>query len=161
VCLNAQYTRKKTSVSGQKTKTKHAKSLVASVSCSVRDLSSPRVDQSTRCPICKLSSPCVGTPRWGVSASCPVTNRQPFNGQFQDNLGTPASQRLNRTMGWHWHQLDHIQIISTSFQTRLTTPAPYHLFYRLDALPYAQPTVSKNWRLLSWIFSIQQFSQDE
>ena len=30
---------------------------------------------------------------------------------------------------------------------QITTPAPHHsLFYRLDALPAAQPTVSKHWR---------------
>ena len=27
-----------------------------------------------------------------------------------------------------------------------TTPAPHHCFYRPDALPAAQPTVSKHWR---------------
>jgi len=49
-------------------------------------------------------------------------------------------------MGWQWHQLDHMQIICTSLQ------ADYHasisslnFFYRLDALPDAQPTVSKHW----------------
>ena len=30
---------------------------------------------------------------------------------------------------------------------QITTPAPHHsVFYRLDALPAAQPTVSKHWR---------------
>jgi len=84
----------------KKTKTKHA-----NVSGGMHELSNPRV-----------GSPRVGVGR--VSASCPVTNRQPFNGQFQDNLGTPAPERLDETTGWHWHQLDHIQIISTSLQTR-------------------------------------------
>ena len=33
---------------------------------------------------------------------------------------------------------------------QITTPAPRHsVFYRLDALPAAQPTVSKHWRHLS------------
>ena len=67
------YTPKKTSINGKKTKTKHAKSPVVSTSCPVRDLSSPRVDQSTRCPVCESSSTRVGNPRVGVSASCPVT----------------------------------------------------------------------------------------
>ena len=40
-------------------------------------------------------------------------------------------------MGCQWHQLDHMQIIM---------PAPHHLnFYRLGALPDAQPTVPKCW----------------
>jgi len=43
---------------------------------------------------------------------------------------------------WQWHQLGHMQIC-TSLQT--TTPAPHHsVFYRPDALPAAQPTVSKH-----------------
>jgi len=47
-------------------------------------------------------------------------------------------------LGWQWHQLDHIQTIYTSLQTDnhlITTN-----FYRLNALPDAQPTVSKHWR---------------
>jgi len=44
-------------------------------------------------------------------------------------------------MGWQWHQLDHMQIICTSLQTdndASTSPI------RVDALPAAQPTVSKH-----------------
>jgi len=43
-------------------------------------------------------------------------------------------------MGWQWHQLDHMQIIYTSFQT------DNHIIqfsYKPDALPATQPTVSK------------------
>jgi len=36
-------------------------------------LSSPQVDQSARCPVRESSSPRVGNPLVGVSASCPVT----------------------------------------------------------------------------------------
>jgi len=47
-------------------------------------------------------------------------------------------------MGWQWHQLGHMHIICTSLQTD-TMPVPYHsVFYRLDALPATQPTVSKH-----------------
>ena len=36
---------------------------------------------------------------------------------------------------------------STPRSRQITTPAPHHLvFYRLDALPAAQPTVSEHWR---------------
>jgi len=46
-----------------------------------------------------------------------------------------------RDSEWQWHQLGNIQIC-TSLQTM---PAPHHsVFYRLDALPPAQPTVSKH-----------------
>jgi len=37
-----------------------------------------------------------------------------------------------------WHQLDHMQTICTSFQT------DNHIPYRPDALPDAQPSVSKH-----------------
>jgi len=62
-------------------------------------------------------------------------------------------------MGWQWHQLDHMQIICTSLQTDYTNIINAHLlnkdddnhastlplsFYRPDALPAAQPTVSKH-----------------
>jgi len=48
-------------------------------------------------------------------------------------------------MGWQWHQLDHMQIIFTSLQTdNHTSTSPLSFFYRLDALPAAQPTASKH-----------------
>jgi len=47
------------------------------------------------------------------------------------------------TMGWQWHQLDHMQIICTSLQTDNHASTSSLNFYRPDALPGAQPTVSK------------------
>jgi len=41
---------------------------------------------------------------------------------------------------WQWHQLKHMQVTCISFQTASLS------FYRPDALPAAQPTVSKHWR---------------
>jgi len=51
-------------------------------------------------------------------------------------------------MGWQWHQLDHMQIICTTLQTdnHTSTPPHHSIFYGADALPNAQPTVSKDWR---------------
>jgi len=46
-------------------------------------------------------------------------------------------------MGWQWHQLDHMQIIRTLLQTDKHASASPVSFYRLDALPAAQPTASK------------------
>jgi len=47
-----------------------------------------------------------------------------------------------RDSEWQCHQLGHMQVC-TSLQ--ITTPAPHHsVFYRLDALPAAQPTASKH-----------------
>jgi len=49
-------------------------------------------------------------------------------------------------MGWQWHQLDHMQIICTSLQTGNHANTSPFSFYRLYALPAAQPTptVSKH-----------------
>ena len=51
-----------------------------------------------------------------------------------------------RGSGMLWHQLDHMQTICTSFQTDNHTNTSSLSFYRLDALPVAQPTVPKHWR---------------
>jgi len=48
-------------------------------------------------------------------------------------------------MGWQWHQLDRMQIMCTSLQTDdHANTSPLSFFYRLDALPAAQPTASKH-----------------
>jgi len=55
---------------------------------------------------------------------------------------------------WHWHQLDHMQIICTSLQTDTgnhASTSSLQFFYWPDALPDAQPTVSvkamsKHWK---------------
>jgi len=43
-------------------------------------------------------------------------------------------------MGWQWHRLDHMQIISTLLQTDNHASTSPLSFYRLDALPATQPT---------------------
>jgi len=43
-------------------------------------------------------------------------------------------------MGWQWHQLDHMQIICTSFQSDNQASTSPLSFCRPDALPAAQPT---------------------
>jgi len=47
-------------------------------------------------------------------------------------------------MGWHWHQLDHMQIICTSLQT--DNHASTSSLGCPDALPVTQPTASKHWK---------------
>jgi len=49
-------------------------------------------------------------------------------------------------MGWQWHQLDHIQIIHTSFQTDNHTSTSSLSFHRSDALYATQQTALKLWR---------------
>jgi len=48
--------------------------------------------------------------------------------------------------GSQWHQLDNMQTICTTLQTDDHTNTSSLNFYRPDALPDAQPTVSKHWR---------------
>ena len=76
-----------------------------------------------------------------------------FNGLFSRTTWVSRHQKgkpfwillQQKMMGWQWHQLDYMQIICTTLQT--TTPVPHHsIFYGPDALPDAQPTVSKHWR---------------
>jgi len=51
-------------------------------------------------------------------------------------------------MGWQWHQLDHMQIIYTSLQTDNHASTLSLNFFRLNAFPDDQQTVSKHWRQL-------------
>jgi len=49
-----------------------------------------------------------------------------------------------RDSEWQWHQLSYMQVC-TSLQTdNYTSTPPLSFFYRLDALPATQPTVSKH-----------------
>ena len=58
--------------------------------------------------------------------------------------------------GWQWHQLDHMQTICTSLQTDNHNNTSSLKFYRPDALPDVQPTVSKQWRHNSNIYDQQK-----
>ena len=49
-----------------------------------------------------------------------------------------------RDSEWQWHQLGHMQVC-TSLQTDSHASTPPLSFYRLDALPAAEPTVSKHY----------------
>ena len=54
--------------------------------------------------------------------------------------------REDGVLGRQWKQKDHMQTICTLLQTDNHTNAPSLNFYRPDALPDAQPTVSEHWR---------------
>jgi len=45
-------------------------------------------------------------------------------------------------MGWQWHQLDHMQIICTLLQTDNHASTSSLNFYRSEALPNTEPTMS-------------------
>jgi len=84
----------------------------------------------------------------------------PFNGLFSGTTWVSRYQKgetslvLNEArddgvLGWQWHQLEHMQTICTSLQTDNHTNSPSLNFYSPDALPDAQPTMSKHWRQLA------------
>jgi len=41
-------------------------------------------------------------------------------------------------MGWHWHQLDHMEIICISLDRQITTPVPHHSAFT-DRMPFLPP----------------------
>jgi len=67
---------------------------------------------------------------------------------WHQNLGKSSldlnEARDDGVMGWQWHQLGNMQTICTSLQTDNHTNTPLLNFYRPDAVPDAQPTVSKH-----------------
>ena len=77
---------------------------------------------------------------------------QPFNGLFSRTTSVSRYRKGKSgleddgVLGWQWHQLDHMQTICISLQTDNHTSTSSLNFYRPDALPDAQPTVSKHWR---------------
>jgi len=66
----------------------------------------------------------------------------PFNGLFYRTIRRILLEQ--ETMGWQWHRLDYMHIICTSLQTDNHTNISYPVFYRPDALPDTQPTVSRH-----------------
>ena len=73
----------------------------------------------------RLSALCPGLPGWA--------------GKGKTNLDFTEA----RDSEWQWHQLGHMQVC-TSLQTDNHTSTPPLSLYRPDALPAAQPTVSKH-----------------
>jgi len=79
------------------------------------------------------------------------THTHPFNGPFSRTTRVHWCQKGKtnllyteaRDSEWQWHQLGHMQVC-TSLQTDYHASTPPLCFYRPDALPAAQPTVSKH-----------------
>jgi len=79
------------------------------------------------------------------------THTHPFNGPFSGTTQVSRYQKGKtnldfteaRDSQWQWHQLGHTQVC-TSLQTDNHASTPHSVFYRPDALPAAQPTVSKH-----------------
>ena len=72
----------------------------------------------------------------------------PFSGATQVSRYQKCETNLDfteaRDSEWQQHQLGHMQVcISLQTDNHASTP-PLKFFYRLDALPAAQPTASKH-----------------
>jgi len=75
----------------------------------------------------------------------------PFNGPLSRTTRVCRYQKGKTSLDfteardseWQWHQLGHMQVC-TSLQTDKYASTPPLIFYRPDALPAAQPTVSKH-----------------
>ena len=84
------------------------------------------------------------------------THTHPFNGPLSGTTRVSRYQKDETNLDftearngeWQWHQLGHMQVC-TSLQTDNHTSTHRSVFYRPDALPAAQPTVSKHWRRVS------------
>ena len=50
-----------------------------------------------------------------------------------------------RDSEWQWHQLGHMQVCTSLHTDNQDNTPPLKFFYRPDALPVTQPTVSKHW----------------
>ena len=83
------------------------------------------------------------------------THTHPFNGPFSGTTQVSQYQKGKtnldfteaRDSEWQWHHLGHMQVC-TSLQTDNHASTPPLFFYRPDALPASQPTLSKHWRPL-------------
>ena len=78
--------------------------------------------------------------------TCPFNS--PLSGTTQVSRYQTGKTTLDFTVArdseWQWHQLGHI-CKSAPRSRQITMPEPHHsVFYRPDALPAAQPTVSNN-----------------
>jgi len=79
------------------------------------------------------------------------THTHPFNSPLSRTTWVSRYQKGKtnldfteaRDSEWQWHQLGHMQTICTSLQTDNHARTPPLSFYSPDALPAAQPTVSK------------------
>jgi len=91
-----------------------------------------------------------------LTVQCKHTHTHPFNGPLSGTTRVSWYQRGKTNLDfteargneWQWHQLGYMQLC-TSLQTDNHASTPPLSFYRPDALPAAQPTASKHWRLFN------------
>ena len=94
--------------------------------------------------MCSVTALCVSRCRCSKRAHA-------FNGPFSGTTWVSRYQKGKTNLAfteardneWQWHQLGHTQVC-TSLQTTTQYPPHHSVFYRLDAIPAAQPTASKH-----------------
>ena len=84
------------------------------------------------------------------------THTHTFNGPLSGTTQVSRTRKVNQS-GFYWSKRQWVAVASgiswaicksASRSRQITMPAPHHsVFYRPDALPAAQPTASKHWRL--------------
>jgi len=79
--------------------------------------------------------------QWTVNAQ--NRDRKPIKTRSQQQASTNLDFTEARYSEWQWHQLGHMQVC-TFLQTDNHASTPPLFFYRPDALPATQPTVSKH-----------------
>ena len=125
--------------------------------CKVAICSGPVYVTATSVPVLhKLLSIICNIKNVPVSAYCSLSYTHPFNGFLSRTTQVSRYQKRKtnldftgaRDSEWHWNQLDHMQVC-TLLQTDNHASTHHSVFYRPDALPAAQPTVSMHWRLIT------------
>jgi len=97
---------------------------------------------------------CVCIANTGTSNDILLLLLHPFNGLFFTTTWVCCTRKVKPSLdldetrwygfGMQWHQLGHMQTVCTSLQTDNHTNTSSLHFYRLYALPDAQPTMSKH-----------------
>jgi len=107
------------------------------------------VGQGQYCPSLAAAAAATAT----ITTTTTTTTLHPFNGPLSGTTQVCRYQKGKtspdfieaRDGEWQWHQLGHMQVC-TSLQTDNHTNSPSLNFYRPNALPDTQPTVSKHGR---------------
>ena len=92
----------------------------------------------------------AGLVDWDFGTFSPHTFNGPLSGTNQVSQYQKGKTNLDfteaRDSEWQWHQLGHMQICTLLQTDNDASTPPLSFFYRLDALPTAEPTASKHWR---------------
>ena len=85
------------------------------------------------------------------------THTHPFHGLLSTTTSVNQQQKGKsnlhfteaRNGEWQWHQLGRMQVCTLLQTENYASTPPMSIFYKPEALPATQPTVTKHWRLSS------------